>query len=108
MKSADLSCLFNVKEIYWFEIYVKFVRVVLCLIDKARVLMSSFVFFRIISKKMFCKSQLFAAAGLVGVGLVSSLIQPHLEVFNRWIHVKKQYGQDMKSPDRVNRLAKSV
>ncbi|VDL16023.1 unnamed protein product [Hymenolepis diminuta] len=62
----------------------------------------------ILSKKMFCKSQLFAAAGLAGVGLVSCLIQPLLEVFNRWIHVKKQYGQDVKPPDRVNRLAKSA
>ncbi|KAM3173542.1 hypothetical protein ACTXT7_012311 [Hymenolepis weldensis] len=51
---------------------------------------------------------LFAAAGLIGGGIVSSLIQPHLEVFNRWIHVKKQYGRDMEPPDRVNRLAKSA
>nr|CDS32905.1 expressed conserved protein [Hymenolepis microstoma] len=57
---------------------------------------------------MFCKSQLIAATCLLGGGIVSSLIQSHLEVFNRWIHVKKQYDQDMELPDRVSRIAKSV
>ncbi|VDO15404.1 unnamed protein product [Rodentolepis nana] len=57
---------------------------------------------------MFCKSQLLGAACLLGGGIFSSLVQSHLEVFNRWIHVEKEYDQDMKPPDRVIRLAKSV
>ena len=49
-----------------------------------------------------------AAVGLVGGAIFSCTMQPYLEVFTRWNHVKMELGDEMKPPERVNRIAKSV
>ncbi|KAL5105653.1 AP-3 complex subunit beta-2 [Taenia crassiceps] len=54
------------------------------------------------------KSQIFAAAGLVGGVITSCLMQPYLEVFVRWHHVETEHGQEVKPTDRINRIANSV
>ena len=54
------------------------------------------------------KSQVVAAFGLVGGTIVSCTLQPYLEVFTRWMHVKMDCGKEMQPTERISRIAKSV
>ncbi|VDK36460.1 unnamed protein product [Taenia asiatica] len=54
------------------------------------------------------KPQVFAATGLVGGVITSCFIQPYLEVFIRWHHVKTERGWEIQPTERINRIASSV
>ncbi|CDS36328.1 expressed conserved protein [Echinococcus multilocularis] len=54
------------------------------------------------------KSQIFAAVGLVSGMVTSCFMQPYLEVFIRWHHVKMDRGREIKPTERISRIANSV
>ncbi|VDD81427.1 unnamed protein product [Mesocestoides corti] len=65
--------------------------------------------FNALMKLIFLRnSQAFAAIGFVGASVFSYYVQPYLEVFNRWNHVKTRIGREMEPNSRVVRIANSA